>query len=60
MPTGRLPIGMELPGMLGDLKAALRSGRGVMDGEVATTAPTIRRIGAGDGSRNIGARFVKP
>ncbi len=57
---GTLAYGMELPGLLSDLKAALRSGRGVLDGEVATTAPTIRRVSAGNGSRNIGARFVKP
>lgn len=58
---GTLAYGMQLPGLLSDLKAALRSGRGVMSSDEATSAaPTIRRIGATDGSRNIGARFVKP
>jgi protease YdgD len=57
---GTLAYGMELPGLLRELKAALRGGRGVLEGKAATPAPTIRRIGAGDGSRDIGARFVKP
>lgn len=58
---GTVAFGMELPGLLADLKAALRSGRGVMSvAERVEAAPTIRRIGAGDGDRNIGARFVKP
>ena len=57
---GTLAYGMELPGLLADLKAALRSGHGVF--EVAQKAlPTIRRIGQGStDSRDISARFVKP
>lgn len=59
--SGTLAYGMKLPGLLSDLKAALRSGRGVMGREeTVSAAPTIRRIGPTDGSRDIGARFVKP
>jgi protease YdgD len=54
-----LAFGMELPEMLGDLKSALRAGRGVM-GDAARPAPAIRRIGAGSSKDGIGARFVKP
>jgi protease YdgD len=56
---GTVAFGMELPGLLSDLKAALRSGKGVVAADAAAQ-PRIRRIGAGDTSRNIGARFVKP
>lgn len=55
---GTMAFGMELPGMLDDLKAALRTGRGVMAAD--GPAPTIRRIGTAGGTRDIGARFVKP
>lgn len=56
--AGTVAFGMELPGPLSDLKAALRSGNGGMAS--AGPAPTIRRIGRNDTSRDIGARFVKP
>jgi protease YdgD len=56
---GTIVYGMELPGLLADLKAALRSGKGVL---VAPTKaePTIRRIGQNASKSTIGAHFVKP
>lgn len=56
---GPLAFGMELPGLVADLKAALRSGRGVREAGQAA-APKVRRLSVGDGSRDIGARFVRP
>ncbi len=56
---GTQSYGMELPDLLADLKAALRSGNGVIAAQ-ADAAPTIRRIGTGEGRDGIGARFVKP
>lgn len=55
---GHIAFGMELPGLLDDLKAALRAAPGAMGS--AAAPPKIRRIGQGDASRDIGARFVKP
>jgi protease YdgD len=53
-------FGMELPRIVGELKAYLRAGK--TTSVVATTAgrPAIRRIGAGDTTRTIAARFIKP
>ena len=56
--SGTIAFGMELSVLLADLKAALRSGEGVMRAE--KPEPRIRRIGQADGSRDIGARFVTP
>jgi protease YdgD len=56
---GTVAFGMELPEMLGELKAALRAGRGVT-GTAEQPLPEIRRIGAGSSKDGIGARFVKP
>lgn len=56
--AGTIAFGMELPALLADLKSALRSGRGVLS--AAKPEPGIRRIGAGDGARVGGARFVTP
>lgn len=56
--TGTIAFGMELSVLLADLKAALRSGQGVLT--AAKAEPRIRRIGQGDGARDIGARFVTP
>ena len=55
---GVVAFGMELPGLLGDLKAALR----VASQPGAATGPSapIRRIAVGAGTRNIGAHFVRP
>jgi protease YdgD len=58
---GTLSFGMELTGPVAELKAALRSGRGVLKAEGADAPPPpVRRLAPGDGSRDIGARFVKP
>jgi protease YdgD len=56
--TGTVAFGMDLPVLLADLKAALRSGQGVLT--AAKAEPRIRRIGPCDGARDIGARFVTP
>lgn len=56
--TGTVAFGMDLPVLLADLKAALRSGQGVLT--AAKAQPRIRRIGPCDGARDIGARFVTP
>lgn len=56
---GTISFGPELPRLLADLKAALRAGRGVISSGEAAPKP-IRRIGASDGARDIGARFLRP
>lgn len=56
--TGTVAFGMDLPVLLADLKAALRSGQGVLT--AAKAEPRSRRIGPCDGARDIGARFVTP
>jgi protease YdgD len=53
-----IAFGMELQGAVAGLRAQLRAGKVTSQSPAVT--PTIRRIGAGDTSRNIGARFVKP
>lgn len=52
-------FGMELPGIVDQLKARLRQGKALSEAGGAA-APAIRRIGAADTSRDTGARFVKP
>lgn len=52
-------FGMELPGIVDQLKARLRQGKALSEAGSAA-APAIRRVGAGDASRDTGARFVKP
>jgi protease YdgD len=52
-------LGMELPGVVNALKAALRRGDVLSDGGSGAT-PGIRRIGVGDNDSDTGARFVKP
>jgi len=54
----KVAYGMELPGLVAELKMALRTGAGVASAPAAK--PVIRRIGVGQGSGDIGARFVKP
>lgn len=59
-----IAFGMELPKLVSDLKAQLRSGRGVFRSDTAvnstTAGTTARRIGVGLGERSAGgARFVK-
>ncbi|MCE8006282.1 trypsin-like peptidase domain-containing protein [Aestuariivita sp.] len=49
---GVVSIGMELPGVVGRLKADLR--------RQGTPTPTIRRFGIGDGKGSSGAKFVRP
>lgn len=53
-------FGMELPRIVTGLKARLRQGDTLSEATTAVTRPVIRRIGAGNNSRDIGARFVKP
>jgi protease YdgD len=53
--TGTVAIGMELPGLVTDMKAALRSGKGVFP-EREVRAKRLR-VGQSGGS---GARFVRP
>ena len=55
---GMVAFGMELPALVSDLKAQLRSGRGVMGAE-AKAGVSVRRITVGSGERAGGARFVK-
>lgn len=50
-------FGMELPGIVNDLKARLRAGK--VTSEVASTQPTVKRIMPGS-SNDTGARFIKP
>ncbi|MFN7223339.1 MAG: trypsin-like serine peptidase [Paracoccaceae bacterium] len=56
-------FGMELPRLVSDLKAQLRSGRGVVSAEGPATSvagTSVRRISVGSGNRSAGgARFVK-
>ena len=56
--TGTVAFGMELPQLVSDLKAQLRSGRGVIGAE-AQVGASIRRITVGSGERAGGARFLK-
>jgi protease YdgD len=53
-------FGMELPRIVGELKTLLRQDKPLRVAASVVTKPAIRRIGAGDTSRDIGARFVKP
>lgn len=55
-----IAFGMELPGLVADLRAQLRAGKVASQSSAVAAAPTIRRIGVADTSRNIGARFIKP
>jgi protease YdgD len=61
---GTVAIGMLLPGLVDELKAALRAGRVTSVASVepdAETAPAVgRRITVGGGTGNTGARFIKP
>lgn len=62
---GKIAYGMELPGVVRELKALLSAGKSLAEAGVAPAAapslPGIRRLGVGDGSsRDIGARFVTP
>ncbi len=59
----RIAYGMELPGLIADLKAALRAGRSLQTAGAAQPAPvarTIRLQQAGARNASTGARFVKP
>lgn len=51
-------LGMELPGLVSDLKAQLRSGKGVTGSDAAPVAG-VRRITVSSGERSSGARFLK-
>ena len=55
----KVAFGMDLPDLVDTLKARLRQGK-VLSEEVTRAKLTIRRIGTGDGSRDTGARLVKP
>lgn len=52
-----LSFGMVLPDLLADLKAALRNPPPATAG---APTPRVRRLTAGDRSRDTGARFVRP
>lgn len=60
-PYGGRPVifGMELPGVVADLKTALRSGRGVWPVEAVPEAERLA-IGPGSARQAGGARFVRP
>lgn len=55
---GTVAFGMELPRLVQDLKAQLRSGRGVV-GNLPKAGTSVRRITVGSGERAGGARFIK-
>jgi protease YdgD len=58
--SGAVSYGMQLPALVADLKAALRSGKGVLLAKGDAPLAQIRRIGVGDGDNSgTGARFVK-
>jgi protease YdgD len=61
--SGRqVALGIDLPELIAALQAELRAGRAISSA-VPETAPkpgaSVRRIGTGDGARDIGARFIK-
>ncbi|MBK8439540.1 MAG: trypsin-like peptidase domain-containing protein [Rhodobacter sp.] len=62
---GQVAYGMDLPGVVRDLKGLLSAGRPLAvagaAAAAAEAAPGVRRLGVGTGdSRDIGARFVTP
>jgi len=58
--NGPISYGMQLPDLVTDLKAALRSGKGVVLAKGDTPRAQIRRIGVdGQSKSTTGARFVK-
>jgi protease YdgD len=60
---GMIAYGMDLPGVVGELKTLLAAGNvlATAQGEAEPAAPKVRRLGVGTGeSRDIGARFVTP
>ncbi|MCF1707457.1 trypsin-like peptidase domain-containing protein [Tabrizicola sp. J26] len=60
---GVVAFGMALPDGIAELKADLRSGKGVLMSTApatASSAPTIRRIGVASDPSTTGARFIKP
>lgn len=54
-----IALGMELPGIVNRLKAALRRGDTLSEAGGEARSP-IRRIGVGERAEGSGARFVKP
>jgi len=57
---GPISYGMQLPALVADLKAALRSGKGVVLAKGDAPLAQIRRIGVGGNDKSTtGARFVK-
>lgn len=58
--SGAISYGMQLPSLVADLKAALRSGNGVILAKGDAPRALIRRIGVGTADKGAsGARFVK-
>ncbi|MES2144440.1 MAG: trypsin-like peptidase domain-containing protein [Pseudomonadota bacterium] len=53
-------FGMELPKVVEELKGRLRQGDVLSQSANVPAKPAIRRIGAGEANRDIGARFVRP
>lgn len=60
---GMIAYGMDLPGVVGELKKLLAAGDvlATAQGEAAAAMPKVRRLGIGTGeTRDIGARFLTP
>lgn len=58
--AGPISFGMQLPTLVSDLKAALRSGKGVLLAKGESPRAQIRRVGVNTDDKSItGARFVK-
>jgi protease YdgD len=55
----KMAIGMELPGVVAELKTRLRQGK-VLSDTATDTAPRTNRLGGDSSDRDIGARFIKP
>jgi protease YdgD len=54
-------FGMDLPDIVGRLKSLLRQGKVLRTATTEPAAqPKVRRLGAGDTSRDTGAKFLKP
>jgi protease YdgD len=53
-------FGMQLPAVVDDLKARLRAGRVTSAAPGSATRGGVKRITVGEGSSDMGARFVKP
>lgn len=57
---GRVSFGPDLTRSVAALKSALAAGRTTVSATPTAPVAKVRRLGAGDTSRDTGARFVKP